>query len=317
MAYNSGYLGYSNPYYDGSFVGYNYAQPIPVDYSASPTVAGATGNPADDVLNSAVAAFKQADYDAALDIINKGIVQYPTDSVMHEFRGLVLFAKGDYQQAAATIHSVLAIGPGWDWTTLASLYTSVVIYTNQLRALEASVTSNPQDAAGHFLLAYHYLTAGHADAAAAQLQQVVTLASSDQIASDMLKMITKPPAGQTTAATEQPTPQPPAETQPAGTPEAAPVDPATLVGSWHAARADGSKFELTLSKDSTFTWKFSPKGQPPQEFSGTYTVEVNVLALERKDGGSLIGEVTPGSAKAFNFRLMGAPAEDKGLDFGQ
>ena len=76
-------------------------------------------------------------------------------------------------------------------------------------------------------------------------------------------------------------------------------------------------FDLTLTPEKTFTWKFSPKGQPPQEFSGKYTVEVNVLALERKDGGSLIGTVTPGSAKTFNFRLMGAPPEDKGLDFGR
>ncbi len=37
MAYNSGYLGYSNPYYNSSFGGYNYTQPIPVDYGASPT----------------------------------------------------------------------------------------------------------------------------------------------------------------------------------------------------------------------------------------------------------------------------------------
>ena len=65
----------------------------------------------------------------------------------------------------------------------------------------------------------------------------------------------------------------------------------------------------------TFTWKFFSKQQPAQEFSGTYTVEGNVLALERKDGGSLIGEVTPGGAKKFNFRLVGAPPEDKGLDF--
>ena len=317
MAYNSGYLGYSNPYYNNSFGGYNYSQPIPVDYNASPTATGATGNAADDVLNSAVAAFKQADYDAALDIINKGIAQYPTDSVMHELRALVLFAKGDYQQAAATIHSVLAIGPGWDWTTLAGLYTNIVIYTNQLRALEASVRSNPQDAAGHFLLAYHYMTAGHADAAAAQLQQVVTLISTDRVAGDMLKMISKPPAGESATSAEQPTPRPPVETQAAASPEAAPVDPATLVGSWQASRADGSKFELTLSKDSTFTWKFSPKGEPAQEFSGKYTVEVNVLALERKTGGSLIGAVTPGNAKTFNFRLVGAPPDDKGLDFGR
>ena len=158
MGYNSGYLGYSNPYYDGSYGGYNYAQPIPVDYGAAPMP---EGNPADAALNDAVAAFKQNDYDAALDIIDKGIAQYPTDSVMHEFRALVLFAVGDYQQAAATIHSVLAIGPGWDWTTLASLYTNLGIYTDQLRTLRAFVGEHPQDGAARFLLAYHYMIAGH------------------------------------------------------------------------------------------------------------------------------------------------------------
>lgn len=309
MAYNSGYLGYSNPYYNNSFGGYSYAQPIPIDYGVSPVVA--EGNPADAVLNAAVAAFKQNDYDAALDITNKGIAQYPTDSVLHEFRALVLFARGDYQQAAATIHSVLAIGPGWDWTTLASLYTSIAIYTDQLRALEAFTRANPQDGGGHFLLGYHYMTAGHADAAASQFQKVVTLVPGDRVAADLVKMLSAPPTGQ------QPTPQPPAETQTAAIPEASPVDPATLVGAWQAARDDGSNFELTLTPDKTFTWKFTPKGQPPQEFSGTYTVEVNVLALERKEGGSLIGAVTPSSTKKFNFRLVGAPPEDKGLEFSR
>jgi tetratricopeptide (TPR) repeat protein len=313
LAYNSGYLGYSNPYYDGSFGGYNYAQPIPVDYNASPIAAGAEGNPADALLNAAVAAFKQNDYDAALDIINKGIAQYPTDSVMHEFRGLVLFARGDYQQAAATIHSVLAIGPGWDWTTLASLYTNIVIYTDQLRALESYVRANPQDGGSRFLLGYHYMTAGHPDAAARQFQQVVTLVPGDRVAGDLLKMVSPPPA----ATAEQPAPQPPAETQPAAAPTATPVDPATLVGTWKAAREDGSQFELTLTPEKSFTWKFSPKQQPAQAFTGTYTVEVNVLALEKKEGGSLIGEVTPAGAKKFNFRLVGAPPEDKGLDFSR
>ena len=311
LAYNSGYLGYSNPYYNSSFAGYNYAQPIPVDYSASPPAVAAEGNPADVALNAAVAAFKQNNYDAALDIINKGIAQYPTDSVMHEFRALVLFAKGDYQQAAATIHSVLAIGPGWDWTTLASLYPNVLIYTDQLRALEIFVREHPQDGAARFLLAYHYTSDGHADAAARQLQQVVTIEPDDRVAADLLKMLSAPPADQPAATAEQPPPQPAAETQPAATP----IDATTLVGSFHAARDDDSRFELNLTKDATFTWKFFSKQQPAQEFSGTYTVEGNVLALERKDGGSLIGEVTPGGAKKFNFRLVGAPPEDKGLDF--
>ncbi|MBI3863870.1 MAG: tetratricopeptide repeat protein [Planctomycetia bacterium] len=310
MAYNSGYLGYSNPYYNGSFGGYDYAQPIPVDYSVAPTAVGAEGNTADAALNAAVEAFKQNDYDAALDIVNKGVAQFPNDSVLHEFRALVLFARRDYQQAAATIHSVLAIGPGWDWTTLASLYTSIAIYTEQLRALEEFTRANPQDGGGHFLLGYHYMSAGHAAAAAKQFQQVVTLVPGDRVAADLTKMLSAPSADQ------QPTPQPPVETQTA-TPEATPVDPATLVGTWQAAREDGSKFELTLTPDSKFTWKFSMKGQKPQEFSGTYTVETNVLALERQEGGSLIGQVTPGAAGKFNFRLVGAPPEDKGLNFGR
>ena len=192
LIYNSGYLGYSNPYYNnsyGSIGNYSYSQPIPVAYNASVVVGQNDPNSADEVLNNADAAFQQNDYDAALDIINKGIAQYPDDAVLHEFRALVLFARQDYQQAASTIHSVLAVGPGWDWTTLSSMYSSVAVYTEQLRALEAFTKANPQDAASRFLLAYHYMSCGHADAATRQLEQVVKLMPNDRVAADLLKML--------------------------------------------------------------------------------------------------------------------------------
>lgn len=332
LAYNSGYLGYYNPYYGsgagygyGGGGGYSYAQPIPVNYGASASFAANAQNSADDILNAAVAAFKQPDYDAALDIINKGLAQYSNDSVMHEFRSLVLFARGDYQQAATTIHSVLAVGPGWDWTTLASLYANIALYTDHLRALEAFTKANPQDGASRFLLAYHYMSGGHSDAAARKFQEVVTLVPGDRVAADMLKMIAALKAVPTAEAGQQPTPQPPDGPQSsprAGAnsnvgPAAAPIDLATLVGTWKAAREEGSTFELTLTPEKTFTWKFSPKGQPPQEFTGKYTLDVNVLALEKKDGGSLIAVVKPGNTKAFNFKLVGGPPEDKGLDFSR
>jgi tetratricopeptide (TPR) repeat protein len=331
LAYNSGYLGYFNPYYGagsgfgyGGGGGYSYAQPIPVNFSASTAVVANGPGSADEILNAAIAAFKQSDYDAALDIINKGLAGHPNDSVMHEFRGLVLFARGDFQQAATTIHAVLAVGPGWDWTTLSSLYANISQYTEELRALESYVRANPQDGASRFLLGYHYMSAGHTAAAAKQFQQVVTLVPADRVAGDMLKMISAPMTAQA-AAGQQPTPQPPAETEPGPTaaastdaaPAATPVDPATLAGTWKAAREDGSKFEMTLTPEKTFTWKFSQKQQKPQEFTGTYTVEVNVLALEKKEGGSLIAEVKPGGPKNFNFKLVGGPPEDKGLDFSR
>ena len=133
-------------------------------------------------------------------------------------------------------------------------------------------------------------------------------------AADWLKLLAAPQPSQPDETAQQPTPQPPQEP---ARPAAKPVDPATLVGTWKAARADGSKFNLILTNDAKFTWSFAQKDQAAQTFGGTYSVEGNVLALERKDGGSLIGEVTPGGEATFNFKLLGAPDDDPGLAFSR
>jgi len=317
LDYNSGYLSYSNPYYDNSaaYGNYNYTQPIPVAYDAPAAAVADGANPADAVLNEAVAAFKQNDYAAALNIANKGITQFPDDSVLHEFVALTLFAQGKYKPAASVIHSILAVGPGWDWATLSSMYPSVSVYTAQLRKLESFVRANPQDGAARFLLAYQYLSTANVDAAERQLAQVVKLVPNDRVAADLLKMASASEDGHMakTVVAAKPVPQPVGESKPA----VASLDPATLVGTWKAARDDGSMFELTLGKNSTFDWKFTPNKQPVQEFGGTYTVEKNVLALQRKNGGSLIAEVKPGDGRNFNFKLLGGPSDDPGLAFSR
>ena len=329
--YSSGYLGYSNPYsYGVGATCYNYAQPIPVAYNASvtavqstpATVAQNSSNSAEQVMNSAVAAFQQSNFDAALDTVDKGITQYPSDAVLHEFRALVLFAKSDYQQAAATIHSVLAVGPGWDWTTLSSMYADVALYTNHLRALEAFTKSHPDDAAGHFLLSYHYLSCGHTESAMRHLQTVVTLMPGDKVAADILQMINAPEATASDASSAPASPPLPVDgtaNQDTKTikPEVKLIDPKILIGTWKASRPDGSSFVLAITDDAKFTWSFTQKDLAPQEFGGTYTVESNILALERKDGGALVGEITPGDPGKFNFRMLGADDSDKGLDFDQ
>ena len=98
-------------------------------------------------------------------------------------------------------------------------------------------------------------------------------------------------------------------------PEVKPIDQKILIGTWKASRPDGSLFVLAITDDAKFTWSFTQKDLAPQEFGGTYTVESNVLALERKDGGALVGEITPGDPGKFNFRMLGADDSDKGLDF--
>jgi tetratricopeptide (TPR) repeat protein len=309
--YTSGYLSYYNPYWSSGWAGYNYAQPIPVAVNAAPTPSAT----ATDAFSAALASFKAGDYASALALVDQAIAEQPTDAPMHEFRALVLFALQEYPQAAATIHSVLAVGPGWDWTTMSSFYASPEPYTAQLRALENYVELNPDKADGEFLLAYHYMTAGHTEQAAALLQQVVQLLPSDRLATDLLRMTGGAGANQTQLAGAPPTPEDSGE-QPPDQPlaEAEPVDPAALTGSWRANRDDGSKFNLTLKPDKTFTWKFSQKDHS-EVLTGTYGVEQALLILQSKQGGAMLGQVTMAGDDSFNFKMPGAPPDDPGLTF--
>jgi uncharacterized protein (TIGR03066 family) len=223
---------------------------------------------------------------------------------------------------------------------MSKLYKDLSLYTTQLRALESTVKQKPDDAGPRFLLAYHYMVGGHPDAAQKQLTQVAKLVPNDRVATDLVRLISgvqtasanaqttgqqsnaiqQPNAPQqATAGVRQPVPQPPATgdaspNQPPA-PTGPPIDATALVGKWEATRDDGSTFGLTLNKDNTFTWKFAAKDQKPQSFDGKYSVEGNVLALEREGGGSMIAEVAKKDDDKFNFRPVGAPQEDHGLTF--
>jgi tetratricopeptide (TPR) repeat protein len=259
---------------------------------------GDSGNPE---LDTAVEVFQPGDYPDALALVDRVISEYPSDVRAYELRALTLFAMQDYPQAAATIHAVLAVGPGWDCTTLCSLYPDRTVYLAQLRALEGYVRQHPKAADARFLLAYHYLTQGHHGSAASELKMVVSLVPDDQVAADLLRMITgKEPAAPSAAARSAA--------------PAVPLDSADLVGRWRASRDDGSKFELDLAGDKTFIWKFS-RDDESRSMSGTYSTEKNVLVLS-SSSGSMVGVVTGGGDR-FNFKPLGGAADDPGLTFAK
>ena len=153
-----GYWGYSNPYATAPVVIDNstidYSQPIlAADAPAASNESQPTRTPhraadlASQDFDEARDAFSAQDYETALSQVNQAIAKVPNDPTLHEFRGLVLFATRQYKDAAAAIYAVLSAGPGWDWTTLSSLYSNVDVYTQQLRALEAYRKQNPRPAA--------------------------------------------------------------------------------------------------------------------------------------------------------------------------
>jgi len=221
----------------------------------------------------------------------------PTDAVIHEFRALCLFALRNYRDAATTLHPVLAVGPGWDWTTLSSLYPDTDTYTQQLRLLEGYVEDHPSEADAHFVLAYHYLTCGHEDRAAAELQQVQKLLKNDPVSAQLLQMMGKAPAA------EKPAPESDVK-----------IDATKLIGSWNASRGSKASFELTLGKDKSFTWVYR-EGKKKQEVKGAYAVDGNMLAMEPDAGGIMLAEVTEPQGGSFVFRTADAPKSDPGLTF--
>ena len=147
-------------------------------------------------FDSARDAFMNGEYQQALTQVDRAIELLPNDAVLHEFRGLALFALGDYHQAAASVYAALSVGPGWDWTTLSSLYPDTDVYTQQLRTLEQYASQNPNQSDARFLLAYHYLTCGYTDQAIGQLQEVVQLNPKDQFSAQLLASLTASAIGE-------------------------------------------------------------------------------------------------------------------------
>jgi tetratricopeptide (TPR) repeat protein len=239
--------------------------------------------------------------------------------VIHEVRALALFALGRYPEAAAALNAVLASAPGMDWTTISNVYGSVDAYTDHLRRLEDFCRSHPDDAAAHFVLAYHYLVGGYSDMAAAALRVVVAKQPGDVVAKRMLEAIepADPPAAPASPATAgSAAPKTDVEAPGDQTPKGQPLPEIDLVGTWKATGGTDT-IELTITADSTFTWKAQPKDKPAVELTGTIETSADAIALVSESAGTMVAKVTPTGPDAFEFSLPSAPKDTKPLRFAR
>ncbi|WP_197441296.1 tetratricopeptide repeat protein [Thalassoglobus neptunius] len=300
-----GYYDYYNPYaaptyVDNSTMVYNYSEPLIM----TPDETTLSADPQSDLTETPIpeevlSNFDQArvdfyneDYEAALKSTDAALKELPNDAVIHEFRALVSFALGNYNEAAATLYAVLSVGPGWDWTTMSGLYPSVDVYTTQLRALESYIRSNPDDQPARFVLAYHYVTAGHDEAAIRQLKELVEANPQDQVSREMLERLD--PEAEIPDAAKQV--EPPKLTQP--------VSEDQLVGSWTAKRGD-STFEMTLGADREFSWSYSQSGGEAQKVTGVWGIDDDgVLAMEMNDEGTMLAQVIV-KGNSMDFYMLG------------
>jgi tetratricopeptide (TPR) repeat protein len=297
---------YYNPYYDSPVLVDNqavasYSEPIvgdasyetqqvATDESPVPDAASAP-DPLTEKFDQARQAFYDEQFDQALALTNQALALAPQDAAINEFRSLCLFALAQYREAAATIHAVLAAGPGWDWTTLISLYANPDTYTAQLRKLEAAIKAKPQEAGANFLLGYHYLTEGHQEEALARWKYVVELQPKDKLAAQLVQMY----APRADTAMAQSTPPPDLEK---------PAWPlAKLQGDWKA-RDDSGQFALHLGDDDSFKWTFA-RDAKPRSVSGVYAVRGTNLVMQPDSGGTMLSTITLKDDRTLAFAPIG------------
>lgn len=336
MAYWSGCRQYTNPYCDGpTQVGdgeVDYREPM-AEPNTTPsgtdgeegkkqpqqgddTGSGETGVPpaATAAFERARTAFQKSDYKTALKETDAALKFVPQDAVMHEFRALILFATGDYKTAAATLNSVLSVGPGWDWKTMRGLYSNVAEYTKHLRALEKHADDNPKEGYPRFLLGYHYLCCGHKDAAQRSFKEAVALAPTDSVSKQLLNML----SGEGTDGELPPQPgktdsgQGKKDVDPGKTDDKPAPAVTDIQGTWTSKR-NNETFQLVLGKDNRFTWTHTA-GAKKTEIKGVYALNASSLALEPDAGGVMLSTVEL-KGKDLLFKLVDADEKEPGITF--
>ena len=277
----------------GNTPAYDYTQPV--NTAAAPADLAPATDPTITPAALARQAFRTGDYTKAVQLAQQSLGQDPNDVGLHQFLALGQLARGNYEQAAAPLYAVLAVGPGWDWTTLIGNYADAGAYTEQLRGLEAFVRANPQSSRARFVQAYHYICQEQGRAAIKPPKAILAMQPDDGVSARLLDTL-RPRAA--TGLVQR-------------------LDPGNLPGVWIAQAPANAKITLSISDHANFSWAFSAPGKPPVTIVGTYAMANNVLTLSGKDapGGPLAGQVASVDDKHMSFKAVSSPASDAGLQF--
>ncbi len=297
MVYEWGYYSFVNPYLAARPAGGD--QPAPYAGPTPALLALPTATLVDEALRdfrAAREAFHREDFVEALRRVDAALLLMPGDPSIQEVRGLTLMALHRYREAAEVLYSVIAVVPGWDWMTMTRLYRDTTAFTRQLRDLETFSSENPRSTAGHFLLAYLYLTTGYANDAAAQLDEVVALSPNDFLARQLMRALR---ARRRSAS-------PPVERRGRGS--------GNLAGRWIARPRPDTTITLEVQANGRLVWKIAGPRQA-QEFDGFASYSDGTLALTQDPDNAMEARVIWTDPRHFRLHLLEGRQDDPGLTF--
>jgi hypothetical protein len=198
------------------------------------------------------------------------------------------------------------------------LYPNVSVYTDQLRALENYCNQNAGSSAAGFVLAYHYLTQGHNDAALQQLERVVALQPKDTLSASLIRQLDPTARIPSESGSAQPASPPSALNLAslAPTVHSAPVPgkEGRLEGVWRAQPEQDTTITLTFHDAGHFTWNVTHQGQS-RALRGKMTYGSGLLTLAQDQGVPMVGNVTWLDETHFTFKVPGSGPDDPGLAF--
>jgi tetratricopeptide (TPR) repeat protein len=261
-------------------------------------------------FRAARGAFRGEDFPRALRLTEESLKLVPDDPIVHQFRALSLFALRRYDEAAAATYAVLAVEPGWDWTTMASLYDNLEAYTRQLRLLEDYAEAHPGSAEARFLLAYHYLGAGYVNQAVGEWKRVLALRPNDLLSARMIQALQPSRSSEGEELTAHPT----IADTPATSAAPGSSKPADLTGTWAARPIPGTTITLSFQPEGQVVCKIRQAGRD-REFAGYAIRERATLTLTQDQDNSLVGTLSWQDQDHFNFRLLARWPGDRGLTF--
>lgn len=320
LIFDSGYQTYTNPYpaqpvQSAKGTQVTYTQPITVvaaQTAPAETEAEKVTEQSESYIAESQSAFKQRDYLKALDFANKAVGEAPGDGALHEYRALVLFALGKYSEAAGVLNPVLAGGPGWDWTTMISLYDAQETYMQQFKGLQAYSASKPDAADARFLLGYHYMVCGYLEEATAEFEAAAKLQPADTV-SAQLRDLTKASSNNGDTEAGEEAGEPAAEEAP---PPPAPVPLEKLSGTWVSDKGAQGTVTLAFKDDGKFIWTFK-NADKSNEFGGEYSMNDNGLLVLDAEDSQMVASVELPKDNELKFVLAGGPPGDPGLVFAK
>jgi tetratricopeptide (TPR) repeat protein len=314
MAYRWGYFPYDNPFArPGPPAGTE--RPID-DYSRPIRILNPV--PTEKLLDEALAtfraardAFRREDYPRALDRTDAALRLMPDDPVIHQFGALVLFALPRYEESAAALYAVLAVGPGWDWATMIDLYGDREAYTRQLRPLEGYSEDNPQSAAARFVRAYHYFTTGYAEEALGQWDHVVALRPHNRLSAQLILELQ--PSGQSIGDRDA---LAASVAMSSATAAGSSNQPGKPEGTWIALPRPDTTIAVTFQPRGHVVWKVRQPGRD-RGFEGYSLYEKSTLILSEDQDNILVGTIQWQYESHFTFKALADRPGEPGLTFAK